>query len=53
MVEFQYEKMVFPSSFFYVGFFLGQTQKVSLAEMYLTSGVAYGEPGLQTGLFVK
>ena len=45
--EFRYELTAFPSSPFYVGFALGQTQRVSLNEMYLTLGVAYGEPGLQ------
>ena len=46
----QYGLMVFLSNSFYVGSFLGQTQKVSLAETYLTSGVAYEEPGLQVNL---
>ena len=48
--EFRYELTAFPSSPFYVGSFLGQTQKVSLAEMYLTLDVAYEEPGLQIDL---
>ena len=49
----QYGLIVFPSNSFYVGSFLGQTQKVSLAETYLTSGVAYEELGLQVNLFDK
>ena len=43
----QYGLIVFPSNSFYVGSSLGQTQKVSLAETYLSLGVAYEEPGLQ------
>ena len=42
-----YELVVFPSSLFYEGFALGQIRKVSSTVMYLTLGVAYGEPGLQ------
>ena len=49
----QYGRMVFLSNSFYVGSSLGQTQKVSLAEMYLTSGVAYEEPGLHTNFSDK
>ena len=45
--EYQYELVAFLSSLFYVGFALGQTQRVSSTETYLTLGVAYGEPGLQ------
>ena len=45
------ELVVFPSNLFYEGFALGQTQKVSSAVMYLTLGVAYGEPGLRVCLF--
>ena len=41
------ELVVFLSNLFYEGFALGQTQKVSLSVMYLTLGVAFGEPGLQ------
>ena len=50
--EYRYELVVFLSSLFYEGFALGQTQRVSLTEMYLTLGVAYGEPGLQIFLSV-
>ena len=49
----QYGLMVFLSNSFYVGSFLGQKQKVSLAKMYLTSGVAYEEPGLQVNFSDK
>ena len=45
--ECRYEWAAFPSSLFYVGFTLGQTQRVSLTVMYWTLGVAYEEPGLQ------
>ena len=51
--ESRYELTAFPSSLFYGGFFLGQTQRVSLTEMYLTLGVACEEPGLQKGLIEK
>ena len=49
----QYGLIAFPSISFFVGSSLGQTQKMSLAETYLTSGVAYEEAGLQVNLFDK
>ena len=48
-----YGLVVSLSNSFYVGSSLGQTQKVSLAETYLTLGVAYEEPGLQVNLSDK
>ena len=49
----QYGLIVFPSNSFYVGYFLGQIEKVSLAETYLTSSVAYEELGLQVNFSGK
>ena len=51
--ESQYGFIVFPSNSSYVLSSLGQTQKASLAGMYLTSDVAYEEPGLQVNLSNK
>ena len=50
---FQHGLIVFLSNFFCVKSSLGQTRRVSLAEMYLTSNVASEEPGLPIDLSNK